>query len=369
MTTPRRQPTSIATAFGVLAAVLASASACSSTSKRGVEARKAAHERVGRVNTGIALEQGERALRSGEFPEALKAANGVLKAFPNDPDALMLRGRTLQEMYRAEDAAADFRAALAVDPARADAWYYLGVIHERFGRLAEAHDAYGSARCLEPRNLQYAMASVEVVVAQGDLDAALLELDEASTQFEFSHQLMHLRAEVLELAGDPASAYDWLVRAESIAPPGAYERDLILSSFASRHYGACLQRLDRLAESGDLEDGELLRLRARCLMVLDRPVEARDLMAGLVEHGGMTTPADYLVLGEAAWLAGDWGRVGEAGRRLQDLREYPAEAALFLGGAAAARGDRGEAERNLRQTLEIDSTCLPAQALLAQLDG
>lgn len=358
-------------ASSLLGAALCGASllmvACSSTSKRGMEARKAAHERVGRVNTGIAMEQGERALRAGDFPDAIKVANGVLKVFPDDPDALMLRGRTLQEMYRAEEAAADFRAVLTVDPSRADASYYLGVIHERFGRLEEASEAYEAACCTEPRNLQYAMASVEVLVAQGELDQALSLLDEVTTRFEFSHQLMHLHSEILELQGKGDEAYRWLLRAETIAPPGTYDRELALTAFGSRHYGSCLGHIDHLVESGANEDSELLRMRARCLMMTGRQMEARDLMAGLVEAGTLSSGADWVVLGEAAWLAGDWRRVGEAGSRLESAREYPTEAALFQGAAAVARGDRAVAERKLREALDSDGSCLPAQLMLAQI--
>ncbi len=341
---------------------------CAGPSQRGVVARKAAHERVGRVNSGIALEQGERSLRAGEFTEALRAANGILKSFPDDAPALMLRGRTLQEMYRTEEAAANFRAALASDPSRADAWYYLGVIHERFGRVAEAAEAFDSAACLEPANLQYAMAGVEALVAQGDVQGALDRIHEVETRFEFSHQLMHLHAEVLQLADRPDEAFAWLLRAEAIAPPGHYRRDLVLAAFEARDYGKCLALLSDSADGVAPEDPELVRLRARCLAMVGRPIEARDLMSEATEWSEKPSAADWLVLGQVSWLAGDWGRVGLAGRQLETLREYPVDAAIFLGGSAQSTGDFSAARVQFGRALAQDPSRVAAEHMLAQLD-
>lgn len=365
---PARAASPACTLACTLGCVVLFAAGCAGPSQRGVVARRAAHERVGRVNSSIALEQGERSLRAGEFTEALRAANGILKTFPDDAPALMLRGRTLQEMYRTEEAAADFRAALASDPARADAWYYLGVIHERFGRVAEAGEAFDSASCLEPANLQYAMAGVEALVAIGDVQGALDRLDEVETRFEFSHQLMHLHAEVLQHAGRFDEAFAWLVRADAIAPPGHYQRELLLAAFEAREYGKCLALLNDSESGQGREDGEMVRLRARCLAMEGRSQEARDIMSEATEWSDKSTAADWLVLGQVSWLAGDWGRVGLAGQRLESLREFPVDAAIFLGGSAQSTGDLATARVQFARALGHDPSRLAAEQLLAQLN-
>ncbi|MDA1105645.1 MAG: tetratricopeptide repeat protein [Planctomycetota bacterium] len=340
---------------------------CAGPSQRGLVARQAAHDRIGRVNSGIALEQGERSLRAGEFTDALRAANGILKSYPTDANALMLRGRTLQEMYKTEEAAADFRAALATDPSRADAWYYIGVIDERFGRAEEAREAFDAAACLQPTNLQFAMAGVEALIAIGDIDGALSRIDEVSTKFEFSHQLMHLHTEVLQMAGRSQEAFDWLVRADAIAPPGTYHRELILAAFEARSYGKCLAQLDE-PESDELrKEPEFVRLRARTLAMEGRAVEARDLMSEATEWSDKPTAADWLVLGQVAWLAGDWGRVGLAGQRLEALREYPVDAAIFLGGSAQFTGDFTAARVQFARALEQDPSRVAAEHMLEKL--
>ena len=340
---------------------------CKGPSKAGQRARVDAYDRVGRINSGIALEQADRYLRSGEFVDALKKVNGVLKSAPLNPDALILRGRTLQEMYRSDEAAASFRAALASDPSRADAAYYLGVIHERYGRLAEARIAYDEASCLDPRNMQYAVAGIETLVSQGELEAAAMRLDEVSTQFEFSHALMHLHAEIDRLSGNLDSAWTWLRRAQTLAPPSLYDGEIASLAFASRRYSACLSTLDDSSNKLLALEPEMIRLRARCLMMSGSVVEARDVMAKRVDAEASPTVEDWVVLGESAWMCADWARVREAGRQLVSHGDHLATGHIFLGAAAQSEGHVAEAARCYRRAQELDPTRMAPSVLLAQV--
>ena len=59
---------------------------------------------------------------AGRYPEALEAYNQVLQRFPDDPDALVGRGRVYAWMQKPEAATADFQAVIRAHPENMDAW-------------------------------------------------------------------------------------------------------------------------------------------------------------------------------------------------------------------------------------------------------
>ncbi|MFZ2958935.1 MAG: tetratricopeptide repeat protein [Candidatus Ozemobacteraceae bacterium] len=66
------------------------------------------------------------ALLTGDFPEALRMADTVLRDVPGDVDARLVRGQALLGMERSADAIAEFMGVVAEHPACADAHFQLG---------------------------------------------------------------------------------------------------------------------------------------------------------------------------------------------------------------------------------------------------
>ncbi|MGE4297930.1 MAG: tetratricopeptide repeat protein [Desulfovibrionaceae bacterium] len=89
----------------------------------------------------------------GRHADAAALFQKVLAMAPHAPDAAATRhnlGQTFLELHRLDDAAAAFRAAIAQDPAMADAYLGLGATLQRLGSNREALGCLRRALTLDP---------------------------------------------------------------------------------------------------------------------------------------------------------------------------------------------------------------------------
>ena len=93
-----------------------------------------------------------RSLLSSNPQQAIQLLTGT--NFSSDPEALFLRGVAFFRLGEFPAAEGSFRGAIAVDPTRADAFYYLGLALERRGQAADAVKAYRAALALAPHLTQ-----------------------------------------------------------------------------------------------------------------------------------------------------------------------------------------------------------------------
>ncbi len=140
----------------------------------------------------LRLDRIERALRSGSFDSAIVEAEEMLDRTPDDVEGLVLLGDASLEAGDNEVAAASYehalrltqgrsaralqglavarfelcdlvectevaREALRLEPAAADAHYFLGLALERLGQAAEAAASFAAARQLAPDEYPYPM--------------------------------------------------------------------------------------------------------------------------------------------------------------------------------------------------------------------
>ena len=167
-------------------------------------------------------------------------------------------------------------------------------------------------------------------------------LDAVSKTFEFSPVLDRVRADIAGQRHDLDARARWLAAARLRTEPAKavqLAEEIAANEFERGHWAECIAALDdeALKETGTRPD--LVRLRARCLLMLDRPREARDLMLTLRTQ----TDADgrnATILGMAAMRLGDATRMNEAGHALTQSRPGSADGWLLLGVAALERGDR-----------------------------
>jgi tetratricopeptide (TPR) repeat protein len=104
---------------------------------------------------------GRLASGSADVAGAVNAFERAVEARPNDPTWRTLLAGALLHQDRAEDAMAQFAAALRINPKHVDAYRGIGQIHLDAGRAVEAADALRRALELQPDDLdaQYALAT------------------------------------------------------------------------------------------------------------------------------------------------------------------------------------------------------------------
>ncbi|MSR70003.1 MAG: tetratricopeptide repeat protein [Phycisphaerales bacterium] len=342
--------------------------ACKGPSAAGLEARKAAKTRFDRVGVGVATDQAEQALEAGQFSAALKHIDKVVAVTPDDFNARLLRGRIVLEMGRLESAATDFKMACELNPGCDEGRYYLGVVYQRWGRDDEALANYSVALAIEPSNTHYLLSEAETLLVLGRVSEAKQLVDDSLCHFEFNSALAHLRSEIAAAEGDDVEALHFIELAVTLAPdPMLYQEDAAVVAFNAEQWDRCLTALATLPpETSQRED--LLRMRARCLVLTNRGHEARDMLVRL-ENAPASSKAGYtlehdLTLGYIAWLIGDAPRAEACADRLMARNPTLCDGYLLKGVILERRGDLEAAATVLAKACQVDPNRKLARDLL-----
>lgn len=336
------------------------------------QVRNDARDRFDRANAQVVYDQAVQSFHAGQFDESLALIDKAIERFPKDGGYQLLRGRILLEMKRVDLARGSFVKASELSPQSAEPHYYLGIVHQRWNELDQAATEYAKAAELAPSQLQYVAAECETLIAAGRLDHAQSRLDAVAKSFEFSPVLDRVRADLAGQRGDLCEREQWLAAARlrtDASKSSMLAEEIAHNHFEQGQWAACVAALDDEALSGDRPRADLVRMRARCLLMLDRAREARDVMLTLrdqVDADGRNAT----ILGLAAMRLGDTTRMAEAGRVLTQCRPERCDGWLLLGVAAVERGDRAEAERMLREAAAREpSRDLPRQLLAGLQTG
>jgi len=322
---------------------------CGGPTQRGLEARKAANDRFERVNTQVAYDQARQALATGQFEVALGYIDRAIARYPSDSSYLVLRGRILLEQRRMHQAKESLDRAIEINPKDAEAHYFLGVVAQRCDDTAGAQANYAKAHELDPKNLQFLACCAELRLAAGDSAGAREMIEQSAPGFEYNPVLQQIRAASLTMEGRTVEAAHIMESAFARDPDDpALAEDLAYALFDAGEWSECMQTLEKPILAATRERPDLIRMRARCLIMLARAVEARDLLLRSTPTGEATV--EHLVaLGYASWAAKDWQRVATCGQQLVTAHPRLAEGYLFLGATERERGNLQASERWLEQ--------------------
>ena len=228
------------------------------------------------------------------------------------PAAYLGMGNRQAEAGRLDHAMAQYRKALALDPAYAEAHNNLGVILHRQGRLEEAAAAFGQALILVPEDADAHLNQGNVRFAQGRLDQAAVHFRQA-VALKPDQAEAHLNLGVVLLQqGRLEDAHASTRRALALAP------DMV---DGYRNLGAIAGRMNRLEEALACyrralalkpDDAGVLMNLAVALVQMDRLDEA---VTGLRRALTLDPnhPGIHRTLGNALMKQADQGRADRRG--------------------------------------------------------
>jgi GT2 family glycosyltransferase/tetratricopeptide (TPR) repeat protein len=249
----------------------------------------------------------------GEAGQAEKAGAVLQEALRAHPDDAALQLEAAWQLRRAGDAGAALARARSVterQPAQAQGWYLLGLLHEEAGALTQADAAYAEAHALRPDH-------VEALVRR-----ALIQ--RGWKRFEGARWLADLARR--------AAPHDAGVQ--------TLQAQLLLDEGATREARQLLVRRLRRRENAP----DLWRLLASAQVQAGRPGAARaSLRRALAADAG-----NVEALRTAGWLALEQGDLRDAtvrARQLLALRPEDAVAQVQAAFIFAAAGELREAER------------------------
>lgn len=297
------------------AALLGSCGHGKFTSAAKVDAEKRAGQLKAATNFDMATQQFE----SGDLERALRTTDSTIAITPDVSVPYLLRGRILLEMGKPEEAIAALEKGESIDPKNADFSYYRGVVLESVGRKTAALEAYQKAASIDPTDLKHRLAAAETMAEMGWLDQAEALLVENQSSFKYSPGLRQMLGHIAMMRADIPQAVEQFQEAVVLGPDDpALLEDLSRALIAGGRFTDAEQCLKRLTDNPKYKDRRDIRhMRARCLVEIGRPVEAREILMHLVEEkAGATDVEAWIRLTEVAVLMNDDRQLRTAASKL-----------------------------------------------------
>jgi len=216
-------------------------------------------------------------MRLGQPGAALLGARALVSQAPHLPALRNLLGRILAQTGQIEEAVAEFRLAMQLDPDTADYPCNLGAVLVSAGRAEEAIAALGLARALAPRHVQTLRILAKAQYQAGDCAAAIEAAGAALALVPGDAELHADRAAAEHALGRAEAARADLRRAQALAPANAEYLRMLGETMDLGREPELEWVLERQLSRRDLPQGDRVRLlfaRARIHDLAGRQDEA-----------------------------------------------------------------------------------------------
>lgn len=292
------------------------------------EFKEQAELRVLGFKAGTEFDLARQQYLSGDLDKAIRTIDKSLSMKEDVARSHILRARILIEMDRLENATAALNRALELDPQSVDGNYFSGILYERFSQFDRAYTFYRTASELDPTNSQYIIAASEMLVQVDRRQEAEELLRAHLTRFEHNAGLRQTLGHIALMKGDLREAVQMFSEAALLAPgDAAVLEDLVRAQIAAGEFAEAeysLRRLVAMQKSGERRD--LRHMLARCLIELDRPVEARDLLLELTgDARGANDAPLWIDLANVSMMLEDSARLRQCAARLISITPHQPE--------------------------------------------
>lgn len=344
--------------------------ACNGPTKAGQEARAQAQDRMHRATSVIVFDQARQSFESGQFDRALKEVDEAIYRTPEEPRYWVLRGRINLEKGRLEGALADFTKAAEVKPDFAEAYYFQGIVQERWSSEDKALTCYRKAAELDATKVGYALACAEVLVTAERYEEAQAELEPKLAYFENNAPMHQLLGKIAMLRQEPKVAATHFNRAMLIDPKLPMILDnLVRAQFDAGDWNECLQNVRRLQREGvGGRTVELMRTEGRCLAMVGRNNDARIVFSEITRDHAEDAEA-WIDLAAVSWELGDMSRVQICAQRLLRVAPDRYEGYVFLGLVEERGGNHATAKEWFQKASKVAEAGDQTPELLMSLAG
>ncbi|MCA1997941.1 MAG: tetratricopeptide repeat protein [Armatimonadetes bacterium] len=345
---------------------------CAGNGKYTTKFKEEAQGRMNMVKAGTEWDMANQQYESGDLDRALETVNTSLALNDKVAKSHLLKGKIMLELGRLEPAEESFSKAMELDPKFPEAPYYRGIIRERMERNEDALADFALAASLDRSNPQYTIAAAEVLMQMGRFDEAKQRLDPPAgsdlPRFSQNAGIRQTLGHIAMMQRDyPAAVIAF--REAAVLAPGELPilEDLARAQLSAGDFAAAEANLARVLSSvKPSERRDLRMLRARCLLEIEKPVDARMILQELAQGEGASDPDVWVQLGNIAVVLEDDFRLREAGNRVVALAPRRHEGYLLLGLYQRRIGKPGAAAELLEKSAER-STADPTPAMVLAL--
>ncbi|MCC6427036.1 MAG: tetratricopeptide repeat protein [Phycisphaerales bacterium] len=319
----------------------------------------AAKEKMAVMKSATEWEMARQAFLCGEFDKALKGVDRSLALAPKVAKSHVLKGRILMERSDMEGAIASFQEAITIDEKHIEAIYHLGLAYERLLQRDKALEQYTKASELEPQNAQYVIAATELLIDSGKVDEARAFVESRSEAFTNTAGIKQTLGHIAMIQGRTDDAVALFNQARLLAPDDlTLIEDLTRAQITAADYGDAEGNLERLLSNEVNKDRRDLRLlRARCLIEIDRPLEAREIIIKLTQNSDTSSDVEsWILLGNLSYQLKDANRTRLASQRIIGLAPDRPDGYLLRGLQQRRQGQYDAALKSFEEAVSHDRT-------------
>lgn len=278
-----------------------------------------AQEKMTMLKSGTEWQMAHQQFLAGDLDKALKTVDRSIAMNGTVPKSHLLRGRIMLEKSRLEEARQEFLTAQKIDPAFVEAYYYLGIVYERVNQSDEALASYTKAMDLDSANAQYVVAAAEMLINQNKFDEANQLLTDRKQYLQYNAAIRQTMGHIAELKSDHAGAVTLFTEALLLAPGDqSISEDLVQAQISTAQYADAESLLGKLLNKEENKSRRDLRaMRAKCLIALNRPVDARTALQELTaDKDGSADLRSWIDLGNVCAILHDKGGLRNAMQRV-----------------------------------------------------
>jgi tetratricopeptide (TPR) repeat protein len=245
--------------------------------------RQQVHAQWNNARAGVLYGLAKQQVESANLAEARKSLDEALTLQPDSVSIHLLSSRVRIEQGQLDAAIDELNLSLKIDPNCAEAAYLMGVVMQRWEKPADALKWYAQAAEKNAAEPAYVLARAETLVAMDQTRKALDYLQERMAYFETSAPIRDAIGQIMISIGQYAQALPILRQAMILAQDEPlYAEHYALALYYAGQFRDSLALLDRInSAKSDAPRADLLLAQAQCLLSLDRPRDARDILQDL----------------------------------------------------------------------------------------
>ena len=329
----------------VLAAAAVGLTACSAQKSKGhVKAVNEANNRWKQVRSGMVLQSAQRYFDAGDLDQAEKSLIEALSVDPSNPLLHILAGRIALERGQLERAFGRLETSIGFDDSIPAAYYFQGIVLQRWQRYEEAHTRYSKAYELEADNLAYFLAKIEMLVALDRAAEAYGLAADKIVYFDTSPGIRMAAGRLAIMLGEVDTALEYFDEASMLQPDDLQiKEELARLKIRLGRDREAISDLESLTSHPDMAKRTDLKTDlAAAYRRTGRLVEAKQLYLQLSRK--QPRNASYWIeLGEIAWSQNDTSGALLAGSRAMALAPDQPEGYLVAGLVWQKRGQHDRA--------------------------
>jgi len=296
------------------------------------------------LRSSMMLDMAKQQFNAGDLTQAEKTVKDGLTIDSSNARLHVLAGRISMERGKLERAYHLFNAAITEQPDLAEAYYYQGLVMQRWQRYEGSLENYQLAYDNEPDDPAYLLAVSEILIELDRVDEAVALLESKRQYFDQNAGVRAAIGHMYYMQGKPERAAENFREASLLEPESIkFQEQYAFSLAAAGNHEQAAKVLKGILEKPEHKDrADLKRALAAAYQHTGNAKEAYIVLTD-VARGADSDISDWIKLGELSYQQNELGGALQAASKVINLAPSRHEGYLLAGMVWQKRGNLNNA--------------------------